>query len=677
MNSILFFLLKGEHEMKTKLFNALSLAVIMAMLFTSLALADNINNDITVSVTDTIVQNGNTKVGYKVVGTGGDGQAGCNASDGSSLTLTISFSNKVIASGLSAENKLTFSACNIFQYVTFTSSEAGNYPITVSYSDTGVGSYNNNANFILHVLDVTPPDTSIDSGPSNPSSSDSATFAFSGTDNAGGLGVASYECALDSSIFIACISPRSYNELADGSHTFQVRAIDLANNVDPSPASYTWVIETTPPDTTAPTAAPTHSPTANANGWNNADVTVTWNWTDNTGGSGIDSANCTTSSTSSGEGTIALSATCKDLAGNTGSASYTVMVDKTAPSISATPNPIANGFGWNNTDVTVSYSCTDGGSGVDAAASSLGDDVLSISGTATGTCVDMAGNSANASYTAQIDKVKPVITGSVSPATNANGWNNTDVAVSFSCTDSGGSGIDVNTVAGATLTGEDAGQSVANTGTCTDKAGNTADSVTVSGINIDKTAPSVALVGGPVNGGVYYFGFVPAGPTCSATDALSGLDGTCSVSGYGTGLGSHTVSASATDKAGNSGGTSATYTVLAWTLNGFYQPVDMDKLNTVKGGSTVPFKFEVFAGGTELTDISYIASLQASNVVCATGAVEDAIETVSTGGTSLRYDWTSGQFIFNWQTPKKAGNCYKVTMTTLDGSSLSANFKLK
>jgi hypothetical protein len=50
---------------------------------------------------------------------------------------------------------------------------------------------------------------------------------------------------------------------------------------------------------------------------------------------------------------------------------------------------------------------------------------------------------------------------------------------------------------------------------------------------------------------------------------------------------------------------------------------------------------------------------------------------VSTGGTSLRYDSTAGQFIQNWQTPKKPGTCYTTTMTTQDGSTISANFILK
>ena len=62
-------------------------------------------------------------------------------------------------------------------------------------------------------------------------------------------------------------------------------------------------------DTSAPTASPTQLPAENGLGWNNTDVTVTWNWSDEAGGSGIDNAACTTSSTSTGEGEITLTAT--------------------------------------------------------------------------------------------------------------------------------------------------------------------------------------------------------------------------------------------------------------------------------------------------------------------------------------------------------------------------------
>jgi hypothetical protein len=117
----------------------------------------------------------------------------------------------------------------------------------------------------------------------------------------------------------------------------------------------------------------------------------------------------------------------------------------------------------------------------------------------------------------------------------------------------------------------------------------------------------------------------------------------------------------------------------AWTFKGFYEPVDMNGVyNTVKGGLTVPLKFELFEGTTELTDTANIKQpLQVTKITCTSGATEDPIELLATSGTSLRYDSTNGQFIYNWKTPKGAGSCYKVTVTAQDGSTISAYFKLK
>jgi len=140
-------------------------------------------------------------------------------------------------------------------------------------------------------------------------------------------------------------------------------------------------------------------------------------------------------------------------------------------------------------------------------------------------------------------------------------------------------------------------------------------------------------------------------------------------------VGSHTVTASAFDYAGNEGTDSASYEVLAWTLKGFYAPVDMGIHNIVKGGATVPLKFEVFAGDTELTDTSIVQAFT-QKIACEAG-LGDNIETYATGETSLRYDTIGGQFVFNWKTLKSPGACYRVTMKTLDGSSIFADFTLK
>ena len=118
--------------------------------------------------------------------------------------------------------------------------------------------------------------------------------------------------------------------------------------------------------------------------------------------------------------------------------------------------------------------------------------------------------------------------------------------------------------------------------------------------------------------------------------------------------------------------------MLGWTLTGFYQPVDMNGVfNTVKNGSTVPLKFEIFAGPTELTNPASVTSLTSAQINCDASALTDDVETTATGGTVLRYDATGGQFIYNWKTPSTAGKCYSVTMTSQDGSSLVAFFKLK
>ena len=102
-------------------------------------------------------------------------------------------------------------------------------------------------------VDATAPETTIDSHPSNPSPLDTASFAFSGDDGAGS-GVASFECNLDGAGFAPC--PTAYGGLADGSHTFQVRAIDMLGHTDASPASFSWIIDTVNPVVTIGSGPP-------------------------------------------------------------------------------------------------------------------------------------------------------------------------------------------------------------------------------------------------------------------------------------------------------------------------------------------------------------------------------------------------------------------------------------
>ena len=89
--------------------------------------------------------------------------------------------------------------------------------------------------------DTTPPETTITSGPSDPTNSAEAAFKFTADETA------TFECRVDGTGFTACTNPHTEIGLFDGSHTFEVRATDETANTESSPASYTWTIDTTPP----------------------------------------------------------------------------------------------------------------------------------------------------------------------------------------------------------------------------------------------------------------------------------------------------------------------------------------------------------------------------------------------------------------------------------------------
>jgi hypothetical protein len=88
-------------------------------------------------------------------------------------------------------------------------------------------------------VDTAAPNTSITRQPNDPTNAAGASFAFTATE-----GGSTFECNLDSGGWSSCVGPKSYTGLADGSHTFQVRATDAAGNTDASPASFTWTVDT-------------------------------------------------------------------------------------------------------------------------------------------------------------------------------------------------------------------------------------------------------------------------------------------------------------------------------------------------------------------------------------------------------------------------------------------------
>ena len=168
--------------------------------------------------------------------------------------------------------------------------------------------------------------------------------------------------------------------------------------------------------------------------------------------------------------------------------------------------------------------------------------------------------------------------------------------------------------------------------------------------------------------------------TATAADALDGsITPTCiPASGSAFAFGATTVTCSATNSLGLTSTGSFTVTVsnLGWL--GFYQPIDNDGvLNTIKGGSTVPVKFNVTAGDSLVTDPA-IAEVSWVSIPCPDQRTSDAIEqTATSASSSLRWDASSQQFIYNWRTPKAPGTCLQLQVTTTDNITHTADFLLK
>jgi Glucodextranase, domain B len=267
-------------------------------------------------------------------------------------------------------------------------------------------------------------------------------------------------------------------------------------------------------DSVPPSIQAAVDPPANANGWNNTTVLVTFRCSD--GESGI--ATCPAPVVVSAEGSGQLiSGRAVDTAGNVAATSVTLNIDKRPPVVTATQSSAPNASGWHNGHVVVSFDATDAVSGI--ADGSLTPPVtLSTDGTnetATGQATDLAGNVGFATVSAiNIDQVAPVVSAVVTPPPNGSGWNNTAVTVGFTCTDSG-SGV-ASCPADQPLSQDGFGQTA--TGAGADRAGNTATASAT--VNIDTTPPVLTLTS-PVTGTTVFTSVVSARGTIR--DALSGV----------------------------------------------------------------------------------------------------------------------------------------------------------
>lgn len=212
------------------------------------------------------------------------------------------------------------------------------------------------------VTDTVAPTTTITGQPANPSNLSFGEFSYTQSDvNAG-----TFECLVDGAQtgFTACASPEAQG-LGNGAHTFEVRAKDLAGNVDPTPAVYNWVVDITSPTAgvTAPAAGAfvdTTSPTMTLTSSDeDADPTTLQCSMDTT----TSFATCTSGTTVPGaplsQGSHTLHVRSVDPAGNTSTiVSRQFTVDSIDPTTTITAGP-ANGSVGRAVDATFTFTGAD------------------------------------------------------------------------------------------------------------------------------------------------------------------------------------------------------------------------------------------------------------------------------------------------------------------------------
>lgn len=215
------------------------------------------------------------------------------------------------------------------------------------------------------------PNTAIDDRPALNSSSTSAEFTYEAAT------ATSYECKLDSAAFGACPADgQTYSGLADGSHTFQVRGVN-ASGPDPTPASYTWTVDTIAPGATVDTHPPNPSPgTSAAFSFHASESGSTFECSLAVGGGPDSFSACSSGKTYAklADGEYVFSVRAKDKAGNQGTAatfSWTVdnsLDDVTPPQttiVLAPPDPSDSSsaaFAYESNELGSSFECKlDGG----------------------------------------------------------------------------------------------------------------------------------------------------------------------------------------------------------------------------------------------------------------------------------------------------------------------------
>jgi hypothetical protein len=275
----------------------------------------------------------------------------------------------------------------------------------------------------------------------------------------------------------------------------------------------------------------------------------------------------------------------------------------------------------------------------------------------------------------KIDTSPPVdVHAGVAPPNGSNGWYSSPTPVDWLGSDPNSgvnfcqSGEPFGDGGPGQQIGPPDGTSKTIVGGCQNEAGrNTVTGVTYK---FDGTAPTLAPVVSPNPVGLNAVATVAP----NADDNLSEID-TVSCDPVDTSaVGTHTIGCTATDEAGNSA-TAATSYQVGYTFDGFFQPVDMTKINGANAGQTIPLKFRVTDGnGDPVTDLTSV-SVTATSLACDLGVTSDQIEEYAAGNSGL-HNQGDGNYQFNWKTPKAyANSCKTLSVDLGDGIDRTATFR--
>ena len=192
-------------------------------------------------------------------------------------------------------------------------------------------------------IDDIPPITTVASSPQPNAAgwnNSNVTVTLTSNDNLGGSGVKQliYSVAGAQSIPSTTVngSSASFTISTEGISTITFFGTDNAGNVE---AANTLTIRL---DKTPPTITGARTPTANANGWNNSTVTVSFQCADTLSGLAAGSPPAPTILSREGAGQ-SVSGTCTDVAGNSVTSTVSgINIDKTPPTVacSASPNTL-------------------------------------------------------------------------------------------------------------------------------------------------------------------------------------------------------------------------------------------------------------------------------------------------------------------------------------------------